>query len=68
MAVTKGFFIQSISTLDGLNQLGDDIPMSVLPFAIMSAIVSLNPEQRLVLVTETLDIVPLAIAFRTVQE
>ena len=72
--MTHGLFIQSISTLDGLNQLGDDIPMlpreSVLPFAMMSAIVSPNPEHRLVLVTETKDIVPLAtsaIAFRTVQ-
>ena len=41
----------------------------MLPFAMMSAIVSPNPEHRLVLVTETKDIVPLAtssMALRTV--
>ena len=73
--VIVGFLIQSISTLEGLNQLGDDMPMLsrllTQPFAMVSTMVSPRPEQRLVLVIETKDIVPLdtsSNALRIVQE
>ena len=73
--VTVGFFIQSQRTLDGLSQVGDGIYVrerfSIQPLATVSAMISPVPEQRLVLVMETKDMVPLAtssIAFKTVQE
>ena len=73
--VTVGFFIQSQRTLDGLSQVGDGMYVrerfSIQPLATVSAMISPVPEQRLVLIMETKDMVPLAtssIAFKIVQE
>ena len=70
-----GLLIQSQRTLDGLSQIGDGMYLverfSIQPLAMVSAMISPIPEQRLVLVIETKDMVPLAtssIAFKTVQE
>ena len=73
--VTVGFLIQSQRTLDGLSQVGDGMYLverfSIQPLAMVSAMISPIPEQRLVLVIETKDMVPLAtssIALKIVQE
>ena len=64
--VTTGFLIQSISTREGRNHVVCVNPRlsrtEMSPFAIASATFSPWPEHLLVLKTDTIDIVPLAIS------
>ena len=64
--VTTGFFIQSIRTLEGRDQVQCPSPIvareAMSPLAMVSATFSPWPEHLLVLMIETIDIEPLAMS------